>query len=76
MIGQPCGLFSGIDETNLLYLINFGFDSITLGRMDRPFFMADMNDIGPCVNVVFNNGGIKSRHLKNKNRKNIMEFFE
>jgi len=45
-IGHPCDVFGGLNETNLLELINFRFDSITLGRMDRNLLLVDGNGIG------------------------------
>ena len=71
-IGHPFGVFDRINETSLLELIDFSFDSFTLERMDRPLFFVDRYGIGPSVDMMFNNGGIKSGHLRIIPGENIM----
>lgn len=75
-IGHPRGAFNVIYETNLLKLIDFNFDSFIFGSIDRPFFLADGYGIEPSVNVMFNNGRIKSRQFRIIQGKNIMKFLE
>jgi len=67
-IRHPCGVFSGIDETKLLDLIDLRFDSFTFGRMDRHLFVADKYGIRPSVDMMFDNGGIEVREFQNKTR--------
>ena len=55
-VGHPSGVFDGINETSLLELIDFGFDSFTSGRMNGYKILTDWIGIRPCVDMVFDNG--------------------
>jgi len=76
MIGYTCGVLNGIDETSLLELIDFNFDSFTFGSMDKPLILAKRDGIGPSVNVMFNNGMIKSMNFIIRPGENIMKLFK
>ena len=58
-VRHPSGVFNGVNETTLLELIDFGFDSITSGRMNGSQLLMDWFGIRPCIDMVFNNGRIK-----------------
>jgi len=76
MIGYTYGVFNGIDETSLLELIDFSFDSFTFGSMDRPLLLAKRDDIRPSVNVMFNNGRIKSWNFIIRRGENITKLLK
>ena len=40
-VGHPSGVFNRINETSLLELIDFGFDSITSGRINGSQILSD-----------------------------------
>lgn len=63
-VGYPCGILNGIDEISLLELFDLDFYGLTLRRVDGYQLLMDMSGIRPCVDMMFNNGGIKSGHLK------------
>ncbi len=75
-IGHPCGVFDKINETSLLELIDFSFDSFTFGSMDRPLLLAKRDDIRPSVNVMFNNGRIKSWNFIIRRGENITKLLK
>jgi len=75
-VGYPSGVFNGVNETNLLELIDFGFDSVTSGRMNGSQLLTDWFGIRPCVDMVFDNGGIESGHFGVGLGENIAEFLE
>ena len=55
-IGHPSGVFDGIDKTNLLELIDFSFDNLLSGRINGSQLLMDRIGIGPCIDIVFDNG--------------------
>ena len=75
-VGHPSGVFNGLNKTKLLELIDFGFDSITSGRINGSQFLTDWVGIGPCVDMMFDDGGIESEHFGVGPGENIAEFFE
>ena len=62
-VGHPSGVLNGINETSLPELIDFGFDGFTSGGMNGSQILTDRIGIDPCIDMVFDNGGFKSRHL-------------
>lgn len=75
-IRHPCGVLDGINESLLLEPIDFGFDGIVLGRMNRSFILMDYCGIQPSVDMVWDNGRIKSEHFIVGQGENIIEFHE
>ena len=75
-VGHPSGVFNGVNETSLLELIDFGFDSVMSGWMNGSQLLTDRIGIRPWVDMVFNNGRIKSGQLTIGPGENITEFFE
>ena len=75
-VGYPSGVFNGVNETSLLKLVDFGFDSITSGRMNGSQLLTDRFGIRPCVDMVFDDGGIESGHFRIGPGENITELFE
>ena len=75
-VGHPSGVFNGVNETSLLKLVDFGFDSVTSGRMNGSQLLTDWFGVRPCIDVVFDNGGIESGHFRIGLGENIAEFFE
>ena len=75
-VGDPSGVFNGVNETSLLELIDFGLDSVTSGRMNGSQLLTDRFGIRPCVDMVFNNGGIESGHFRIGPGEDIAKFFE
>ena len=67
-IGHPSGVFYVIHKTNLLELIDFSFDSLSSGRINGSQLLTDKIGIWPCIDTLFNNGGIKSRKFLNRTR--------
>ena len=45
-VGHPSGVFNGVNETSLLKLVDFGFDSVTSGRMNVSQLLTDWFEIG------------------------------
>ena len=62
-IGHPSGVFNGIDNTSLLELIDFSFDRFSSGRINGSHLLVDRIGIRPCIDMVFDNGKIKSGHF-------------
>ena len=75
-VGHPSGVFNGIDKTILLELIDFRFDSLSSGRNNGSQLLMDSFGIRPCVDMVFDNGEIESRHFRIGPGENIAKFFE
>ena len=59
-IRHPSGIFDGVNETSLPELVDFSFDGFTSRRMDGSQLLTDRDGIKSCVNVMFDNGRIKS----------------
>ena len=59
-VGHPSGVFDGVNETSLPELIDFSFDGFTSRGMNGSQLLMEWNGIRPCVDVVFDNGRIKS----------------
>ena len=57
-IRNPSGVRNGVNEAGCAQLLFLGFDRDHFGRMDGLLLLAYGCHIGPCVNVVFHNGGI------------------
>ena len=58
-VGHPSGVFYGINETNLLELIDFGFDSLMSRRMNGYHLLTNWIGIRSCVDMVFDNDWIE-----------------
>lgn len=63
LVGYPCGILNGINEISLLELVDLNFYGLMTRRVNGSQLLTDKSGIGPCVDMVFNNGGIKSGHI-------------
>ena len=63
-VGHPSGVFNGVNETSLLELIDFGFDSVTSGRMNGSHLLSDWFGVRPGVDMMLDNGRIEPGHFR------------
>ena len=75
-VRNPSGVFDGVNETSLLELIDFGFNSVTSGRMNGSHLLADWFGVRPGVDMMLDNGRIESGHFRIGPGEDIAEFFE
>jgi hypothetical protein len=75
-IGHPCGILNWTNETNFLNLVNFNFNGLIFGRMDRNLFLLYWRSIGPCINVILYDGGINPQNFKIRPCKNVTKLLQ